>query len=169
MKRYNGLLAGIATVILAIAIFISSNYISRSVNTTIGPDFMPKLMAVILCIFGLLMIIREWKLLRDNRTQEAEKTDDEEQPETKSWKRFVKKYIDIIILILLIIYPVLVSTIGFMLASIIYMIGHILLMMLNQKKRNYLLVILYSIGFSAVAYLFFVKVLHVMLPSGILG
>jgi len=162
LKRYQNLIAGFVTVLLAAVIFYSSGFIQKSVNTALGPDFMPKLTAVLMGVLGLALIIREVLSLRKGNPSDA-KENAERPMQGKGLMTLIKNNLDIVTLALLGLYAIGISKLGFLLASTLYMIIHTTLMLLNQK-RNYLLIVLYSAGFSTAMYYLFVKVLHVMLP-----
>lgn len=167
MKRYKDLISGLFIVVVSIAMYISSNNIKKMVVTSIGPDFFPKLVAVILGVLGIILTIQA--IVRDiNTSRTTSDTDEGLEKKKLNFRDIFKRNLDIVTLLLLILYSVLIDKLGFLISTMIYIFVQIMLMFTNRKK-NYIAIVSISIVFTFIVYFFFRKVLNVMLPAGLLG
>lgn len=161
-KKIEDLIAGVILFLVSVIVFIFSNRIPRLVVTTVGPDFMPKLVAVGMGVFSILLIVKS--------VQTPAAATDKKQKETvpTSLLGFIRQHIDLVTIALLFIYAIGIATVGFLLATCVYLFVHINLMGLNTKQ-NRIVALFASMVISVGVYLLFTRVLFVMLPSGILG
>lgn len=167
MRKYTNLLAGTVTLIVSIVIYVASNGIKRMVVTSIGPDFMPKIVAVMMGILSIVLIIQELQKLKRNK-QQVENSSENKCLKSFNIIKFAKANLDIVTLVLIILYAVAMPILGFLISTVVYLFIQMLIMSQN-RKINYLAISIISVVFSTVIYFVFTKVLFVMLPSGILG
>jgi hypothetical protein len=156
VKRRQDIIAGIILLFVSIAIFISSGYIPRMVVTTLGPDFMPKLIATGMAGLSCLLIVFGYK--RGSSAKSAVRQDG----------TFIKRHIDLITIGFLVFYALCISFLGFLIATSIYLFLQISLMGIMRKLKPIITAIV-SIASSAIIYFIFTRYLSVMLPAGILG
>ena len=161
-KKFEDIIAGILLLIVSIVVFVFSNKIPRLVITTIGPAFMPKLVAIGMGVFSCLLIVKSLQI-----PTVAQKNEKRQVGQT-SLLDFVRLHIDLVTIALLFLYAIGIAVLGFLVSTIIYLFLHINLMGIN-KKQNLLVALVVSISISVGVYMLFSKVLYVMLPSGILG
>jgi len=167
MKRYKDLISGVIVVVFSIAIYISSNGIQRMVSTSIGPDFMPKLAAVLMGILGVILTI-QGALSAVKAPAEITAADAAAAKRHISFIELFKNNLDIATLVLLTLYSLVIGWLGFLISTSVYIFLQIMLMSINKKKK-YIVFIAISVIFTCVIYFLFTKVLYVMLPVGILG
>ena len=67
----------------------------------------------------------------------------------------------------LFIYILLLKSVGFLIMTFVYLTLQILILT-KKEKRNYVLAIIVGFATSIILYLIFAKVLHILLPAGIL-
>lgn len=161
-KKIEDLIAGVILFLVSVIVFIFSNRIPRLVVTTVGPDFMPKLVAVGMGVFSILLIVKSVQ------TPAAETDKKQKETVPTSLLGFIRQHIDLVTIALLFIYAIGIATVGFLLATCVYLFVHINLMSLNTKQ-NRIVALFASMVISVGVYLLFTRVLFVMLPSGILG
>ena len=66
------------------------------------------------------------------------------------------------------VYVVVLSSVGFMISSVVYLIVQ-MTVLAPKEKRNYLLFAVISVAVSVVVYYLFRNGLNVLLPAGLLG
>lgn len=162
-KKNEDIIAGVILLVVSVIVFIFSNRIPRMVVTTVGPDFMPKLVALGMAIFSCLLIFKSLQIPTMSSEQNGERVH-----EYNSFADFLRTHIDLVTIALLFLYAIGIATLGFLISTIIYLVVHINLMGMN-KKQNLVVSLVVSIGIAFGVYLLFTKVLYVMLPSGFLG
>lgn len=167
MKRYCDLAAGLIVVAASIAIYIFSDNIQRMVVTSIGPNFMPKLVAMIMGVLGIILVLQGIHVVT-RCPAGTTKTGDVGNEQSTNIVNLFKSNLDTVTLALLVLYALSIGKMGFLIATSIYMFLQILLMHLNSK-RNYLLFGAISVAFTSCIYFIFTKLLYVMLPAGLLG
>ena len=146
LNNYKNVGAAIVVLLLAAFLFIASFFVETSTVTTLGPEFMPRLISVVIFLLGLLNLntaIRDFKFLKDHGQLEP----------YEGKKTFKQLFYD---------------NLGFLLPSIVYMFLQILLYT-TMGKRNYLVAILSSVLIPCAVYFLFRNYFFLMLPKGILG
>ena len=135
-----------------------------STVTTLGPEFMPRLIAVVIFLLGLLNLntaIRNFKFLKDHGQLEPYEG-------KKTFKQLLYDNLDWVSGVLMLVYVFSIGSLGFLLPSIVYMFLQILLYT-TMGKRNYLVAILSSVLIPCAVYFLFRNYFFLMLPKGILG
>ena len=163
-SNYKNLGAAIVVLLIAVFLFIASFFVETSTVTTLGPEFMPRLIAVIIFLLGLLNLntaIRDFKFLKKNGKLIPYEG-------AKTWKEKFYDNLDWVSGGLMLVYVFSIGTFGFLLPSIIYMFLQILLYT-TMNKRNYVLYIVVSIVIPSTIYFLFRNYFFLMLPQGILG
>jgi hypothetical protein len=159
-NKFADIISGTILLIISLIIFIFANKIPRLVVTSIGPGFMPKFVAIIMGGLSILLIIKG--ILEKSVIVENEKIP------THQNENILVKYIDFITVALLFAYAIGIAKLGFILATILYLVIHISIMGFKERQ-NIIITILIAIVFAVGIYFLFTKVLYVMLPAGILG
>ena len=154
-KRFKDVIAG-AVLLLISAIYFSGSFFKTSLimKAKYGPGFMPKIYAVLLACLSIALIISGWKTAKTNTAKEETEEAD------------VKSLIAVVLtIVFLAVYLILIEIIGFLAASAVYLFAQAWLL---AKKKNYLVLTLFSVITALLIYLLFVKVLGLTLPTGIL-
>lgn len=156
LKKYGDLAVGIFFTAMAVIMFVVACQFPPNLLGGVGPDFMPKIVAVGLGILGVLQCISGGRTMRKDFSGEAE---EEDKPEY--WR----------VLATVAAFGVFVFTlekVGFLIMSIIYLFVQMLILA-PKEKRNYVLFAVISVVFNIVVYYIFRNGLNVILPAGILG
>lgn len=153
MKKYGDLICGIICAIVAAAVFVMSVQIGLKESASIGADFLPKIVSVILFTFSVILAVRGWKTARAG---------DEPQQEYPSNTRGV-----LIMLTALVVYAYTFKTVGFILTTIPFMFLSIVLMS-KKEETNYLKFAIITVVTVFAIYFLFTRLFSIRLPRGIL-
>ena len=146
MKKYNFILVAVM-LFLIVGIFYFTKDMPREMHGIVGPGQWPRFIAVVMSIFtGILLF----------QTISMKKSDTPSPIDFKS-KGFKKVFI---IFLVLIAFSLALTTLGFLISSSLFIIA----VMLVMGERNILRILLSSIGFTIIIYIFFGLLLNVMLP-----
>lgn len=131
----------------------------------VGVEFMPRVIAVLLLVTAAVIIINAYR----NRGKQLKVIDgetglevEEEDPNSKNYKKLGISFGAMLI------YAFLTQFIGFLLASILYLITQMFILSENDKKKLIVISVV-SVVMSIIVYFIFRNVFYVMLPQGILG
>lgn len=152
MKRYRELIGGTVFFIFAAVYFVMALQIPEFNDGFVSSDAMPKIYGIILMVLSAIQI---FAALRLPKTKEDEKAGFVLIPEV------------VITFAFLILYVLLLKPLGFVISTIIFLLGMITLFT-PKEKRSVIRIILISVIFSVVVYWLFAKVLTLSLPQGIL-
>lgn len=164
--NYKNIGSSIVVILFSIGLFIATFFQESATVTTLGPEFMPRVVAIALFILGcmnLLKAIRGFRFLKDHGNLIPAREN------KRTFKEFFYDNLDWASGILIMAYVIAIYYWGFLLPSVIYMFLQILLYTTANKKRNWILYVLVSIVFPVVVYYLFRNYFHLMLPKGILG
>ncbi|NLW25318.1 MAG: tripartite tricarboxylate transporter TctB family protein [Clostridia bacterium] len=151
MKKAD-IIAGILGILLSFYIFMESAKFPEDNVLLMGPSFFPRILAVLMLIMSIALIVIA---LMGKSAKTAEKLDIRDPGIQRS----------IIALVATVIYLLLFKRLGFILDSILYL----MFLMYLLKLRNYVQMVLVSIGVSVAVYFIFKVGLSITLPLGILG
>jgi len=160
-------ITGGVVAVVAVIMFIMTFSFEEFAGATVGVgvEFMPRVISVLMLITAGVIIINAYR----NREKQLKVIDgetglevEEEDPSTKNYKKLG------VSIGAMIIYALLTQFIGFLLASILYLITQMFILSDNNKKK---LIVIGSISIviSVIVYFIFRNVFYVMLPQGILG
>lgn len=157
LKQYQDVIAGAVFLILSAAYYSGSFFETSSImQAKYGPDFIPKIYAVMMGVLSIALLITGIRKAKASETS-AEDAD---------W--LDKRSVVTVALSLLLIagYIHFINIIGFLAASALYLFCQAWLL---SQKKNYLMLVLFSAVCSILVYLLFAKVIGLVLPKGILG
>ncbi len=164
LSNYKNLGAAVVVLLIAVFLFVASFWVRTSTVTTLGPEFMPRMVSVVIFLLGLLNLksaVRDYKFLKERGKLEP-------AAQIHTWKDIFYQNLDWVSGILMMVYVIGIRLFGFLLPSIVYMFLQILLYT-TTKKRNYVLYVVVSILIPYAIYLLFRNYFFLMLPKGILG
>jgi len=166
VKKYGEYISGGFLILFGMVVLLSSQNIKRMAGVSVGSDFFPKIAAVMLIAFGVI-IITSFIWNRNRRTDISNTTQAPEADEAmvevgSDWKA------PLISAILLTFYVGLLGKVGFLIMTILYLFMQITVLA-PKKKRNYVLFGGIAVGVTLIVYFLFVRILSVMLPAGLLG
>lgn len=155
-KQYQDVIAGVAFLILSVAYYSGSFFETSSLmKAEYGPDFMPKVYAVLMGILSIALIV--------TGIQKAKKVSPSEEECVFDMRSAVTVALS---LIFIGVYIFLIEVVGFLIASALYLFTQAWLL---SQKKNYGLLILFSVIGAVAVYLLFAKGIGLTLPRGILG
>lgn len=165
-KRYGSLMMALAFVVLGAVMFVSSFHMKSLTKANVGPEFVPRIVAVSLMGLGLLHTLEESRRLKAGKQVQGKQESTEMKYEEKPFRQ---KYGFWITVGLVFLYILGISVIGFPLASIAYLFLQICTFAHDLGRKKLLQYALISFVTAAVISILFVKVFRVSLPVGILG
>lgn len=151
MKKAD-IIAGILGLFVAFYVIMESGKFPEDNVLLMGPSFFPRILAVFMIVMSISLIV---VALMGKSAKNAEKLDIRDPGIQRS----------IIALVATIIYLFLFKRLGFILDSILYL----MFLMYLLKLRNYVQMVLVSVGVSVAVYFIFKVGLSITLPLGIFG
>ena len=156
-KQYQDVIAGIVFLLVS-SVYFSSSFFETSgiMQVKYGPDFMPKIYAVLMALLSAALIITGL-----NKAGKYKETgEDVVQADKKSVQTVMASFL------LVAGYIYLIKSLGFLMASVLYLFGQAWLL---SQKKNYPVLLLFSIVGAVAIYLLFAKAIGLLLPKGIFG
>jgi hypothetical protein len=161
VKTYRDMAAGGVVVCFAVLLFAASFSVRDFTASSIGADFLPRLMAVILVALGLVLV---YENLRANAAVAPGRGGaDSGKPFPVSGSLLV-----VVNILLFCLYLFFLEDIGFLICTALYLFAQMWLLTAPVRRRPLLFAVV-SVFTSAVSYYLFVLVFQVILPAGILG
>lgn len=132
---------------LGVYVFFTSLYVFPGASGRIpGPGFFPGILATLLVVLGICQMI---SVLRNSA-------------KLRVFSEFLPNWRNVAIMLLFLIsYYILLSVIGFIPSTILFLLG----LMVWLKERNWAKIITISIGISLAVFTIFSKLLNVTLPG----
>ena len=165
------LIIGVVYFALAFTIPIYDAYGGSSV---VDSSFVPKVVGILLIVLSILQLIFSSKAAKNApAAQITQASEEDEEFNVEDWdddaaNRNADTKALVAIFVILIIYMALLSTLGFMISSVLFLIATMLLLT-PAEKRNIPLILILSVVVSVGVYYLFVYGLDMVLPRGILG
>lgn len=157
IKKSKDFFAGLFFIVFAIIFFIYSFKIKAMAKTSIGPEFLPRIICILIALLGLAMTISS--VVNGNKSAE-----DKNEGEPKE-----NKFMVLATFILLALYVFLLKEIGFIITSIFYLMIQITILIPDRSKKNLIITGVISTTIPIVTYFLFVNVFNLLLPAGVLG
>ncbi|MDN4493489.1 tripartite tricarboxylate transporter TctB family protein [Ureibacillus aquaedulcis] len=159
------MISSIVLIAVSIILFIATFSFRAMTVSDIGPEFLPRIVAITLFILSISLFIKAYvQKKKEGEIQIAEEIESVPQKESKK-----EIYLLVITtLILIVLYLIVLPSLGFLIATTVYLYIQIYLMA-PADKRNHIKIGLVSVLSSTIIYFVFRNVFYLMLPSGILG
>ena len=154
MSKYKDLVSGIFGMIFSTAIYLLSVQIGLKESTTIGADFLPKIVSVVM--FAMFAIVT-YRGVKEAKSRKEEK----EQEYVPNYKGVV------IIFAAMIAYAFLLKPVGFIITSILFLFLAICLMTKKEEMKPVKFGIITVIAVLFI-YFVFMEVFGIRIPKGIL-
>lgn len=165
-SKWKDFSTGILFVAFGIALFLSALTIPAGGQLSMGGDFMPKVMSVLLILCGAAYAGKalfskpepaagEGKPLGPSAEQKAEKRHE--------WILFLLEFG------LLALYLLLLKPVGFLIMTTIYIFLQMWLITPSSEKRRPIVMVIVAVAATLLTYFIFVKGFRLLLPAGILG
>ena len=152
MKRYMDIIAGLAFLALAAALYVGSYSIRTFSDTGYGVTFLPRVTALVMAVVSLVVLAGGVKKLRTEPGGE----------------RFGVTPAFAATAALIFLYILSMEKLGFILSTIAYVALQIFILSEYNRKRL-LFGAAIAVPFSFGVYYLFTRVIYIMLPAGILG
>ncbi len=172
MKKYGEIISG-AAVFLVAAIYYTMAFGIKQFGAgqpgIVTSDFMPKIYGAAVMVLSAIQMLRGMKDLKAVRNPgEKEEKESQAAIETRKWP--VEPEI-LLTFLLLIIYVALLRSVGFIIMSILFILGLSCILLPTEKHspKTYFLIFIAGAAFTVAITLIFVQGFHLTLPMGILG
>lgn len=160
------ILSASGLMILAAYVYVASNEIVSKTNMDIGPDFMPKVAAILIfCLSAIMLVgaIRTQKTARQDESSAAPAVEDGRS----KLARFLDNYSDWLSIVIIILYGLAFSSLGFVLSTSLYIFVQGLLLSRSGQRRLVAIAVT-AVAVPLISNFVFVHLMHVFLPAGIL-
>lgn len=165
MKKYRDIISGAVLFVLAAAYYVMAMGIKQynaGQKGIITSDFMPKIYGAAVMVLSAILIIRAVIKLKKGQAEQGESSSGQKmsfQPEIP------------LVFLLLIVYVLLLPTVGFVIMSILFILGlsYILLPREQRGPKTYLIILAVAVLFTVSITLIFIQGFNLTLPMGILG
>lgn len=166
MKNKKEIYSAIFFMFLSVIYLLATRYIkdyNAFVATNVTSKTIPMALGTLLLILSLVELYNEKKKI--DKTISIKKVDVDNIEDEKIGRKEV-----VMTFIFLLAYIVLLNPLGFILSSIIFLIGEMLVLTYkDDRKSNLAKIILLSIIFSLTIYFIFTKGLGLILPRGVIN
>ncbi len=161
MSRYGEMSFGVVVMLAAVGLFIIAGNVQDFMLSSngVGAAFMPRIAATILLLLGLVTFSAAWRL----EPAKTKKPTHLEEAKSKGGQFYA-----LISIALMMGYIALLSSLGFVITSAIYIFCQILILR-KQSPKRWVTFLAVAIFLPITAYLLFVNVFEVMVPAGLLG
>lgn len=168
-SKYRDIFSATFIIILSIfIIFSTKKLVAIKGLIDVGSGFFPKLIGSTLFLLGVILLIQSILVIKNSpKNQENIKANVELNVTKRSVKEIIKQCANLLTIILIFIYVLSLEKLGFVLSSSIYLFLQINIL-INEEKRNHLLIVIISVVSPIITYLIFTKGFGLMLPNGIL-
>lgn len=166
MKKYGELIGGIVVFIIAAVYFwmaFSIKQFNAGQPGIVTSDVMPKIYGTAVMLLSAVLIFRGVRELK----APASGTQEEAQP----GRKFPVEPEILLTFILLLVYVALLQTVGFVIMSILFVLGMSAILLPTEKRsvKSYLVILVVGVVFTIAITLIFVKGFNLTLPMGLLG
>jgi uncharacterized membrane protein len=156
IKKYGDIIVSIVFGVLGIALIIGAAQLPKSKVMDIGPDFMPKVVGIIILVLSVILLVQTILKLKKEGTGEV-------APDNSDYKRVFGS------LILSILYVFLLQKIGFIICTLVYLFCQIFVLAPDTRrtKKDLILYLVIDVLFTFIVYFLFRYGFKIVLPAGI--
>lgn len=167
MKRLGGILPGVIFLSISILILAGSSTITIIPRSRISSAAFPRIIGVAMVILSIVLIVLEIIQLR--KKAHVEEGNKDISDDRKNRVFFSGEAILVVLTFALVAaYTFLLDKLGFVIATILYLIGQIMLLSPSEKRKKWPFFVLLSILTSVIVYCVFYYGFSLILPAGIL-
>ncbi len=165
MNRVKEIVSGSAFVLIGILLLIKASSIKIIPRSGVSSAVFPRIIA-----WAILIIASIYVILAIVRQKKADVPVDEKPVEKKqTFSEFINgKGVILITFVLITAYAFLLSRLGFILSTVLYLIGQIFLLATARQRKRWWFILLIAIVVAVGVYYAFYYGFHLMLPKGIL-
>ncbi len=155
MPKRNDAICGAIGMLLGVILYYGAYQIGLQEGATIGADFVPKIVAILMFLFSGFLF------LQGRKGMAAEKANPPAKDYVPNYKGTA------IMLVVLIAYIAIFTELGFVLSSMLYLFAALVILS-KKEETNYVRFLIISVVGSLVIYFLFAYVFGIMLPEGLL-
>ena len=160
LSKFRDVICGGVIMLVAVILFISTFSIKSLLGMNPGPDFMPRVAAVLLFIVAAGIALEAAGKLKDYVPEEVS---EQEAAYRKAGNKKV-----ILSAILIGFYVFSLDYLGFVISTLIYEFCQMIILTPVDKKKNYVLFAIITVVSTIFFYIVFTRFLYLMLPQGLL-
>ncbi|MCG1009741.1 tripartite tricarboxylate transporter TctB family protein [Salinicoccus sp. ID82-1] len=177
-SRKMDIISGAVLLVLAIGLFISTLSFQQMTVAKIGSAFFPQVASIGIGVLSLIMMITAFlkKPVKEDHAAEtgADGTlavSEEQHIADDTSEKEDKKHYGLVglTLLLLIAYVAVMSLLGFIISTSLYLFIQMVIMATQRDKMKYIIFAVLSIASSVLIYWIFKGFFNLMLPAGLLG
>lgn len=156
-KKYGDIVVGVFFMVLGVVLFVAAAALPKSAVMDIGPDFMPKVTAILVFVLALALTIQSVLGLKDKEI------DPDSIPKC-DYKRVISS------IILVLIYVFAMRPVGFIVTTLVFLPLQMLVLSPNDQRgpKNIAILVVIDVIFTMAVYFLFRYGFMIMLPRGIL-
>lgn len=156
-KKYGDIVVGVFFMVLGAVLYLAAAALPKSAVMDIGPDFMPKVVAILVFVLALVLTIQSLVGLKDK------KIDPDSIPKC-DYRRVITS------IILVLIYVFTMQPVGFIVTTLVYLPLQMLVLSPNDQRgpKNIAVLVVIDVIFTLAVYSLFRYAFMIMLPRGIL-
>lgn len=167
MKRYGELISGVVVFMIAAVYFwiaFSIKKFGAGQPGIITSDVMPKIYGAAVLLLSAVLIFRGIRGLKMSSAPDP-------QEDAQTGRKFPVEPEILLTFLLLVVYVALLQTVGFVIMSILFVLGLSTILLPAEKRctRSYLTILAVAVIFTVAIAAIFVKGFHLTLPMGLLG
>lgn len=157
LKKYGDLITSVFFLIFGVWLIITAKMLPESAIVSIGPDFMPMVIGVIMVILAAILLVQSIMGIKKNT---AEIKPDEDKPE---YKRVIES------LVLSLAYVLLLQPVGFIVSTLVYLFAQIFVLApdVNRTKKDIIIFLIVDVVFTFIVFFLFRYGFKIVLPAGI--
>lgn len=169
VQRYSDVFSGLFLLIVSVIMFFTTYSFKALTISKIGPDFMPKIIAVFIAVISVTISVSAYKKIRNSKKLPPPAMIEEDAATLESELVEEKSYSSVLLSVALMAgYLILMPYLGFLIMTSIYLFLQMIVLS-GKTNRRLVVFIIVSIVSSAITYYIFRSIFYVMLPPGILG
>ncbi len=156
LKKYGDLITSVFFLVFGIWLVITAKMLPQSAIVSIGPDFMPMVIGVLMAVLAVILLVQSIMNLK----KPVEIKADEDKPE---YKRVIES------LILSLAYVFLLQPVGFIISTLVYLFAQIFVLApdANRTKKDLIIFLIVDVVFTFIVFFLFRYGFKIILPAGI--
>jgi putative tricarboxylic transport membrane protein len=164
LTPWKDVISALVLIVVSIAMFFASGSLEAKTRMDIGPDFMPRVVAVLTLALSVALLVQG---LRRNMASRTAGGVAPGAPPARSGD-FLERNADWLSLLLILAYTLAFERLGYLVATALYLFVQFIVMA-EAHERRYLSFAAVAVVVSALSYYVFLRLFYVFLPVGLLG
>jgi hypothetical protein len=159
LKKYGDLIVSIFYIVLSIVLLVLARALPKSKVMSIGPDFMPTVVGILMLLLAVILLVQSINKLRKGGVD-----GEVLEPDTSDYKRVLAS------LLLATVYVNILKPVGFLISTFAYLVLQIPVLAPDDKrsKKDLITYFVISLVFTVIVYVLFRYGFKIILPPGLL-